>query len=109
MSAEGKEMKGEKYYGWEKDPRIAKKYLLEFAKIQENKIYGFFFEDGTGMCGTIDMFIPYLIRRFKWNPDGYFEIYYNLQDEVPAIIPGEICPPLKEGEIWVPGRRDDRF
>ena len=98
-----------KFNGWEKNPFMAKRYLLEFCQLKEGKIYGFYFEDGTGMCGTIEMFIPYLIRRFKWNPDGYFEIDYHLQDEVPAIIPGEICPPVAAGETWTAGRRDLRF
>ena len=97
-----------KYDGWSKDPVIARKYLLELCRLDEQKSYGFYFEDGTGFCGRVDEAIPYLIKRFKVNPDSSFEIDDTISD-MEDVDSGELYPPTYEGEVWDPNKKDDRF
>lgn len=98
-------MKNERYEGWGKDTVKARLYLLEVCLLDENETYGFYFNDGTGFCGLVHEFIPYLISRFKWNPEDAFEIEGPLGN-VPS---GELYPPTEEGEVWQPGKQDPRF
>ena len=52
-----------KYDGWTTDPEMARKYLFEYCRLEKEKLYGFYFKDGTGFFGKPEDFIPYLIRR----------------------------------------------
>ena len=101
-------MRDETLPNWSEDPIEAKKYLLDVCKLNETSAYGFYFEDGTGFCGTVDLFIPYMIRRFKVNPESSFEIDSTLSDKA-SIKSGELYMPGEEGEVWDPNKRDDRF
>ena len=96
--------------GWGTDPVKARKYLIESCGLAEDKVYGFYFEDGTGFCGRVENFIPYLIRRFKWNPEDRFEIDKDLGFDGYTPQEGELTPPPEvEGVVWEPDKKDPRF
>ena len=96
--------------GWDTDPVKARKYLLEICGLKVEGFYGFYFEDGTGFCGRVENFIPYLIRRFKWNPEDSFEIDLYVVFSGYDLQEGELIPPPEvEGVVWEPGKKDPRF
>jgi len=98
----------DKFSGWTEDVEKARLYFYEECKLEKDRSYGFYFEDGTGFCGKVEEFIPYMIRRFKWNPESEFEIDSTLEGDFSS---GELYDPsdLEEGDEWDPSKNDDRF